>query len=731
MIRRFRSSVLAAALAILAPLACGVTAGNSGSNTNWLRICTDDGDCSDGYRCLCGVCTSGCELEGDGCSQAAAECTALSKVGCAPSDEHDSACLPNCSDDSDCESFGDGLACETGVCVASTALDDRTDPTENLELPPLEPLSGAAGLALGGDSPCVTREGRVWCWGSNGAGQAAQPPGEQNMPIAEIEGLEGVAQVVAGGQHKCALTDAGNVYCWGLNDQGQVGPTSAPEMTCSVLVLDKGPADVPCQPTPTQVPGIANATALAVNDSTSCAVDDFGTFTCWGAEEFSIGIPEGSTGVRNLALGNEVICMVLRDTDELGCNDDTPDFAHDAVRGLDLSLENDGGPDYGCVIDVNGRVDCWGRDDSGQRGLGSFGSPLPKPDDPPAITEGAQQVRVGQDHACALLEDGTVTCWGRNDYSQTGTPPNVAPRCAGMPCQPSPAPVAGIPPAAALAIRGSTTCALSEDAELYCWGGIDSGSPWKIPGPWEGGKNSCDGIDQAIAGEILEARRRDQAYAACQTERDCVEVDLGVSCYQGCQSATLHKDHADALAVELGRIEDTYCPSAEHLDCDFARPDCPPRAGELACVEGACVRFDADATECDNACACKVLQNLALEPPIVEQQCEGHHLMLHRFVNCGGCDSSRLYFAVANYGQAAFAGDAVIELASETGADLPESMIVELSLEPGEHSEPLYFEFSEASGPAHARLVVADNCDYMGEWSEVPFDVPAPATCSE
>jgi len=723
---QLRLSVLALGLSILIPLACGATERNSGSDTNW-SVCSDDDDCSNVYSCLCGVCTSACEFDAADCRAAGAQCTELAATGCALRDGHESACLPSCTEDEDCDSIGDNLACEANVCIADTVLDEPPDPGD-LNLPDLEPQSGTGRIALGVDSPCVTRAGKVWCWGSNGAGQAAQPPGEQDMPIVEIAGLEGVVDVFASAQHKCALTEAGRVYCWGLNDRGQVGPESAPAMTCSAFVPDGGPGNIPCQPTPTLVPDLPAVASLTLNDTTTCAWFEDGDFTCWGETSY-LQSAEGalSDGVSWLALGPEILCAVSSTSSDLWCTgDEAP--ALDSLREVTLSPEFDGGPTFGCALDVGGDVDCWGRDDSGQRGLSSFGSPELNADDEPAIREDAVEVQVGQNHACALLVDGTVACWGRNDHGETGAPPDVTPRCDGMPCQPSPTPVVGVRfPLVDLASRGGMTCALSEDAELYCWGGSDYGSPWRIPGPWEGSANECDGIDQAIAKEILDVRHTQ--YTRCETERDCVEVDLGVSCYQGCQSAPMHKNDAEAMSVELARVDDSYCPAAEQLDCGFARPNCPPRRGELACVEGACVRFDYGATNCEDACACKVLQELAYDPPGTEQEC--YALKLQRFVPCVTCDGSGVYFAVSNTGQAAFVGEVVVELWSEPGAALREPVTFELSLEPGEHSEPLYIESGGVSGLGFARLVAADSCDFMSEWTDTPFDMPASATCSE
>lgn len=730
------SAALLLALSAAVPLACGATASTSGSNTNWLKPCSDDGDCADQYSCLCGVCTSACEVEEDACTQTSAQCTDLAELGCAPNDDDDDdgACLPPCSEDAECDSFGSGLACESGVCIAKTALEPDKNPPTNLDLPDLEPLSGPAKVALGGNFTCVTRAGQVWCWGQNQYGQVTATPDWETEPIVSRQGLEDVTEIVAGGQHACALTGDGSVFCWGINDFGQVGPNSAPEMTCSIVVLDVGPMDVPCQPTPTRVPGIEGAVSLVANVTTTCAVFDDGTFTCWGVEAGFIP-PEAHEldgGIRDLSLGDDQVCAIERATDELWCagEDDTPILENGALRQVDLAPDYDGSPDFVCMLDVNGRVDCWGRDGAGQRGLGDFESPPPHVNDPPAIAEGARAVQAGHDHACAILDDGVVECWGKNERGQTGIPPNTAPRCGGTPCQPSPTPVAGVPLAAELEIWGDTTCVLSEDAELYCWGGNDVGTPWKVPGPWEGGKDDCDGIDQAIATEIQALRQTPLSDVRCRTDSDCVEVDFGVSCQSGCASAPLDRELAVPITTELARIEDTYCESAEDLGCNFESPECPKQEGTLACVAGTCVRFDADVTGCEDACSCAVLEQLGAAPPEVEPECEGHHLELYGFVPCTNCYTSRLYLAVVNRGQSAFEGEATIEFeAPDADLALPEPMTLTLSIEPGEHSEPLYFEFGGGPASAVARILAPDNCAFNSEWSDVPIEIPATPAC--
>jgi alpha-tubulin suppressor-like RCC1 family protein len=75
-------------------------------------------------------------------------------------------------------------------------------------------------------------------------------------------------------------------------------------------------------------------------------------------------------------------------------------------------------------------IRCWGENFDGQLGNGNFVGFLPP--DPsasntativPVSVSGivsASQVAAGQFHTCALLLNGNIMCWGRNDDGQLG-----------------------------------------------------------------------------------------------------------------------------------------------------------------------------------------------------------------------------------------------------------------------------------------------------------------------
>jgi len=86
------------------------------------------------------------------------------------------------------------------------------------------------------------------------------------------------------------------------------------------------------------------------------------------------------------------------------------------------------GYSHACALLTNGEVKCWGSGEFGKLGYGDVTNRGDEPgemgDALPAVDLGAGskavEVSVGHFHSCALLEGGAVKCWGRNDFGQLG-----------------------------------------------------------------------------------------------------------------------------------------------------------------------------------------------------------------------------------------------------------------------------------------------------------------------
>jgi alpha-tubulin suppressor-like RCC1 family protein len=75
------------------------------------------------------------------------------------------------------------------------------------------------------------------------------------------------------------------------------------------------------------------------------------------------------------------------------------------------------------------------------------------------------QIAAANDHACALLSNGQIYCWGRNDYGQLGDGSYLT--------RPTARAVIGIPDSVQLAqvsTNGLTSCARTTLGAVYCWG---------------------------------------------------------------------------------------------------------------------------------------------------------------------------------------------------------------------------------------------------------------------
>jgi len=141
-----------------------------------------------------------------------------------------------------------------------------------------------------------------------------------------------------------------------------------------------------------------------------------------------------------------------------------------AVSGLTAATRVATGGEHACALLGDSTVRCWGAGDSGQRGDGTFNNSSTVPVAVGGLT-GAVTVVTGGYHTCALLGEGTMWCWGRNADGQLGdgTAGTQCAQTTGL-CSSTPVRAGGITNPAAITAGGYHTCALLGDGTAQCWG---------------------------------------------------------------------------------------------------------------------------------------------------------------------------------------------------------------------------------------------------------------------
>jgi alpha-tubulin suppressor-like RCC1 family protein len=84
-----------------------------------------------------------------------------------------------------------------------------------------------------------------------------------------------------------------------------------------------------------------------------------------------------------------------------------------------------------------------------------------------SLSAPAVHVAVGADHTCALTVDGRVWCWGHNDHGQLGDGTFVD--------RSLPVPVPGLSDVEQLDAGGFFSCAVTRARLIYCWGANEAG----------------------------------------------------------------------------------------------------------------------------------------------------------------------------------------------------------------------------------------------------------------
>jgi alpha-tubulin suppressor-like RCC1 family protein len=138
-------------------------------------------------------------------------------------------------------------------------------------------------------------------------------------------------------------------------------------------------------------------------------------------------------------------------------------FNTDMKCGPAVYTQVDVSDEFTCAVVSDGTLRCWGINNYGQLGVASTNNQL-APIQVPGLSN-VQMVAIGWRYTCALLWDGQVNCWGYNVNGSLGCP---APATIGSALQCTPYPQGAL--VDGIIAGGERACALLADSTVQCWG---------------------------------------------------------------------------------------------------------------------------------------------------------------------------------------------------------------------------------------------------------------------
>jgi alpha-tubulin suppressor-like RCC1 family protein len=283
----------------------------------------------------------------------------------------------------------------------------------------------------------------------------------EDLPISAVPPLGGIEDAVSlavGYDFVCLATARGTVHCTGENHFGQLGARLRDERRNDLV----------------QVANVAGATRVIAGRSHACALLATGRAVCWGRNDRGqtggsvtyaaearelvepVEVPS-VTAIASLAASSSTTCAATEAHDLWCWGDHPPARLAEAAGVADLSAAETAL----CGV-KEGAVECWGY-------LGPMLSTHePRPDVVKVPTpRPARRVRLGNSHGCALLHDGAVACFGAS-YSHALGHGVEAGTTGARPARI----VEGLPRAIDVAAGPATSCAVTVDHEVYCWGSV-------------------------------------------------------------------------------------------------------------------------------------------------------------------------------------------------------------------------------------------------------------------
>jgi alpha-tubulin suppressor-like RCC1 family protein len=409
-------------------------------------------------------------------------------------------------------------------------LGHRADDTElSTPAPAVEGewKTGWTAVAAGATHTCGVRDGKVACWGDNRYLQSNPSVASIVAEPAVLDVPGDVERIYAGNKLSCAINSEGEAYCWGALDFEDGVPeiqrltahrfqaiAIGAEHACAIAAGDDSAGQVWCwgsneksqlgsdspnatfdAPVPVDTEARFHSIAAAL-DST-CGTTIAGALMCWGSPEHGALGPSGSAelvnvvddsqGWRNVTMGRSHVCALSNerlfcygdnDHGALGRGTYTPSRVLPpepiAITGSSF-LAIAAGDDHTCALtksteQASVETWCWGSNSFGELGQGTVARKLV----PTRVKlQGkAEEIVAGDDHTCARVtlepNNKAVYCWGLNVHEQAvpqGPTPSV-----GEPLLVSSEEVAQL-----AAGRSHTCIRLRSNNAVTCWGSDENG----------------------------------------------------------------------------------------------------------------------------------------------------------------------------------------------------------------------------------------------------------------
>jgi alpha-tubulin suppressor-like RCC1 family protein len=348
-----------------------------------------------------------------------------------------------------------------GIFSCSSSLDESDAGGYNLQNIDALEIDSYGPWSMGGDHTCVRIESGVQCWGEGWEGQLGNGKiGYSNIRV-DVVGLPPVSSISVGAAHTCAVTLSSEVYCWGKGGGGQLGNNS----------YDSSPI-------PTLVSGLSGVKSVSAGENHTCAVLSDKSVKCWGNNLYGqLGdgttvnskVPVNFTGINDASevYSSYQYTCILKGNKEHHCAGNIPTSSSNPML-----TQLAAGSFHICAINTNNEAYCGGSNWSGELGDGTTN------DSQGAwvkVLDNATYISAGTEHTCAIMTNGSVKCWGKGWEGQLGD------GSSGINSS-SPVTVLGIDNAKELALGRAHSCALLDSGSIKCWG---QGGSLGIGDVWE------------------------------------------------------------------------------------------------------------------------------------------------------------------------------------------------------------------------------------------------------